>query len=92
MIVSGEFASEGDTAVSIRHHDVVLGREPPAAAANAIAGTVLRQTYLGPNRDYLVQLPGGECARALAPIDVNVAVGSEVWLHFPPERCRALAR
>ena len=43
--------------------------------------------------------PGGSAgtaaptvARAVAPVDVEIPVGQEVWLEFPPQHCRALAR
>src|SRR3954471_7648672 len=47
---SGEFAPEGDTAVSVRHHDVRLGTTR-AAETNCVQGTVTRQIYLGSHRD-----------------------------------------
>jgi iron(III) transport system ATP-binding protein len=89
---SGDFAPQGETAVSIRHHDIRIARsEPDATQANWISGTVARQVYLGPHRDYLVTLAGGETVRAVTPADVAIREGQNVWLHFPPERCRALA-
>jgi iron(III) transport system ATP-binding protein len=88
---SGEYAREGDTAVSVRHHDVRLARERPAGDTNAVQGTVARQIYLGSHRDYLVNLPDGETVRALAPSHLSIAPGEHVWLHLPPEHCRALA-
>lgn len=89
---SGEFAATGQTAVSIRHHDIQMSStKPDATQPNCIAGTVTRQVYLGPHRDYLVTLAGGETVRAITPVNVAVAEGNTVWLHFPPEHCRALA-
>ncbi len=89
----GEFAPEGETAVSVRQHDVRLAVAPPeGSAVNWVPATVTRQIYLGPHRDYLVSLQGGELVRAVTPVDVSVAEGQSVWLHFPPEHCRALAR
>jgi iron(III) transport system ATP-binding protein len=88
---SGEFARAGETAVSVRHHDVRLGRERPEGETNAVEGTVARQIYLGSHRDYLVNLPDGETVRALAPSHLSIAPGEHVWLHLPPEHCRALA-
>jgi len=89
---SGDFAPQGETAVSIRHHDIRLTAvQPDAAQANWIGGTVARQVYLGPHRDYLVTLASGETVRAVTPVDVAIPQGQTVWLHFPPERCRALA-
>ncbi|MBG9387449.1 ABC transporter ATP-binding protein [Caenimonas sp. DR4.4] len=90
---SGDFAQQGDTSVSVRHHDVQLA----AAAAgggqvNGMAGTVARHVYLGAHRDYLVTLANGDTVRAVTPVDVRFDAGDAVWLHFPPEHCRALAR
>ena len=90
---SGDFAEDGPTAVSVRHHDVHLAAERPnGQTRNWVAGTVIRQVYLGSHRDYLVGLPGGEMVRAIAPVGVAIPQNQEVWLHCPPERCRALAR
>jgi iron(III) transport system ATP-binding protein len=90
---SGEFAAAGDTAVSVRLHDIAITvSDGGDDAPNEASGEVVRQAYLGAHRDYLVALRGGQQARVVAPMTVNVPVGSAVRLHFPPERCRALAR
>ena len=90
---SGDFAVNGDTAVSIRHHDIQMGTvKPDASAPNWIGGTVTRQVYLGSHRDYLVTLAGGETVRVITSVNVAAEEGAGVWLHFPPEHCRALAR
>jgi iron(III) transport system ATP-binding protein len=89
---SGDFAAQGDTAVSVRHHDIHLAAAGPGATpTNWISGTVARQIYLGSHRDYLVTLAGGETVRTITPVDVAIEQGRTVWLHFPPEHCRALA-
>lgn len=93
----GEPAASGETAVSVRLHDIELTAGAGAAAGdetrpNEAVGRVLRQSYLGPYRDYLVGLVGGKEVRATAPLEVNVPVDGSVRLRFPPERCRALAR
>jgi iron(III) transport system ATP-binding protein len=90
---SGDFAANGgQTAVSVRHHDIRLAAEKPADdATNWAAGTVMRQVYLGSHRDYLLSLSGGETIRAIVPVDVAIPQGRQVWLHCPPDRCRALA-
>jgi iron(III) transport system ATP-binding protein len=90
---AGEFAAQGDTSVSVRHHDIQLeSAAPDVAATNWIGGTVARQVYLGSHRDYLVALADGETVRTVTPVDVAIAQGQPVWLHFPPAHCRALAR
>jgi len=89
---SGEFAQAGDTAVSVRHHDIEVRREKPPVEANCARGAVVRNTYLGSHRDYLIGIAGGDTVRAVAPVGVDIAAGGEVWLYFPPEHCRALAR
>ena len=92
----GEAAALGDTAVSVRLHDIALSAaEAPGAGErqlNEAAGEVLRQSYLGSYRDYLVGLADGQRVRVTAPLDINVPVGGMVRLRFPPEYCRALAR
>src|SRR5690606_6268579 len=89
---SGDFGEDGLTAVSIRHHDIELSKEKPENAdTNWASGIIKRQIYLGSHRDYLVTLNGGETVRTVAPVNVAIPVGQEVWLHFPPENCRALA-
>ncbi|NLS04129.1 ABC transporter ATP-binding protein [Rhizobium sp. P32RR-XVIII] len=88
---SGSPAHEGRTAVSIRHHDIELSSVRPAGETNVTVGTVTRQIYLGSHRDYLVSIAGGEVVRTVAPVNVAIPVGQEVWLTFPPEKCRALA-
>jgi iron(III) transport system ATP-binding protein len=88
---SGAFAPSGETAVSIRHHDVVLRESPAAEETNSAPGVVIRQIYLGSHRDYLVRLAGGESIRAVAPVEVDIPGGREISVYFPPRRCRALA-
>ena len=89
---SGDFAPAGDTAVSVRHHNIALSLTRPAeTATNVVEGTVTRQIYLGAHRDYVATIPGNETVRVVTPVSVNIAEGETVWLHFPPEHCRALA-
>jgi iron(III) transport system ATP-binding protein len=61
------------------------------AEKNCVQGTVTRQIYLGSHRVYLVTLADGETVRAVAPSGLSIAPGASVWLHLPPEHCRALA-
>jgi iron(III) transport system ATP-binding protein len=94
---AGEPAAEGDTAVSVRLHDIALapdgsGAIDSARQPNEAGGRVVRQAYLGSYRDYLVSLADGKEVRVTAPLGVNVPVGGTVRLRFPPEHCRALAR
>lgn len=90
---SGDFAATGETAVSVRHHDVHMSTvKPDATAPNWINGIVTRQVYLGAHRDYLITLAGGETVRVITTVTAALAPGASIWLHFPPEHCRALAR
>ena len=90
----GRAAPAGETAVSIRLHDVELAREPPRpesnGATNIARGRVVRQVYLGASRDYLVALEAGAQIRATTGPATDIAAGSEVWVRFPIESCRAL--
>jgi len=88
----GEFPSGTEAAVSVRHHDIVLDPKPREETLNCAPGTVLRQVYLGSHRDYLIALPSGEQVRTVTRPDLAIERGQPVWLHFPQEHCRALAR
>jgi iron(III) transport system ATP-binding protein len=79
--------------VSIRHHDVELSATRPDGQTNNWAsGHVTRQVYLGSHRDYLVTLADGKQLRTISAAETSVATGQKIWLHFPPARCRALAK
>ena len=87
-----EGEAEGErAAVSIRHHEVQLSGEPFGAETNGAAGTVVRQIYLGAHRDYLVALAGGTQLRASAPMELDLAPGTSIYVYLPPENCRLLA-
>jgi iron(III) transport system ATP-binding protein len=88
----GQPAASGQTAVSVRMHNIQLLTEQPHNRDNVAAGTVVRQIYLGALRDYLVELPNSVQVRVTTPMQTNVQAGSRAWLYFPPEHCRALAQ
>jgi iron(III) transport system ATP-binding protein len=80
-----------ETPVSVRQHRIqVLDRAPSADMPNVLPATVMRQVFLGSSRDYFMRLGDGTELRVTAPPDRSVASGAEVWLHLPPEDCRAL--
>ena len=81
----------GETAVSIRPHDIAIAAKRPAYAENVVPATVVRQVFLGGSRDYLVEVEGGAQLRVVTAAGENLARGGAVWLHLPAERCRALA-
>ncbi|HTX02311.1 MAG TPA: ABC transporter ATP-binding protein [Candidatus Acidoferrales bacterium] len=75
--------------VCIRPQHVVLSVDGQASRdTNHSAGRIVRQTYLGDVRDYLIELPGGAQLRAVTDPAIDHPVGSEVLLHLPIERCR----
>jgi len=80
----------GETAISIRQHEIGLSIGEPGQAENVIPATVTRQVFLGDSRDYLVEIGGGAQLRIVTSADENISSGSAVWLHLPPQRCRAL--
>ncbi len=82
--------AKGETAISIRPHDIAIAPSRPADAENVIPATVLRQVFLGASRDYLVEIDGGAQLRVITPAGENLAPGSAVWLQLPAERCRTL--
>ena len=81
----------GETAVSIRQHQIELLAKEPAVKDNVVPATVIRQVFLGNERDYMVEAEDGTQLRIVTEADDSIAPGSPVWLRMPPERCRALA-
>jgi iron(III) transport system ATP-binding protein len=80
--------TSSDIPVSIRPGDVEIGPDMPGI--NRFTATVLRHTYLGGQRDYLLELPGGAHIRATTPQRVRAGIGETLGIHLPPEQCRAL--
>jgi iron(III) transport system ATP-binding protein len=80
------------TPVSIRPHDIAISVGQPAATGNVVPATVTRQVFLGGSRDYMVEAKDGTSLRVVTPAADSIPQGSAVWLHLPPDRCRALAR
>ncbi|HEY1361762.1 MAG TPA: ABC transporter ATP-binding protein [Xanthobacteraceae bacterium] len=77
-------------AISVRQHVIRLWAAAPQSMENVIAGTVLRQVFLGNSRDYVVAAADGTQLRVVTSPAENVARGQPVWLYLPPERCRVL--
>jgi iron(III) transport system ATP-binding protein len=78
------------TPVSVRPHDIGISVGQPNGGENVVPATVVRQVFLGGNRDYMVEAKDGTQLRALTAADENIPSGSSVWLQLPPQRCRAL--
>ena len=88
---SGEAITTGaPTPVSIRPHDIAISATQ-RQGENVVPATVVRQVFLGGSRDYMVEAKDGTQLRVLTGADENIPQGSAVWLHLPPERCRALS-
>ena len=77
--------------LSVRTHDLELLPSPTTDGPNAVPGRVLNHAYMGSHRDYVVDV-GFSKVRVTAPASLNVAVGEEVSVHFPPQHCRGLVR
>ena len=88
----GHRLTAGETAaISVRQHEVRLSTAAPAAAGgNHVPAIVTRNVFLGNSRDYMVELPDATQMRVVTGPEENVAQGTRIWLHLPPERCRAL--
>jgi len=81
-----------ETPVSVRQHGIQLfDKAPPPDMSNVLPATVMRQVFLGASRDFFVALGDGTELRVTAPANQSVPPGAAVWLHLPPELCRALA-
>ena len=78
-----------DAAVSIRPHDIKIATSA-TQGDNVVPATVVRQVYLGGSRDYMVEAKDGTQLRVITTAQDAIPPGSAVWLHLPPERCRAL--
>ena len=81
----------GECAISVRPHEVELSAAP-VSGENAFSGMVMRHTYLGAQRDYLVDMGGGITLRAVTPLETVLAVGATVGVRLPRRHCRALPR
>jgi len=79
------------TPVSVRPHDIGISTGKPSQADNIMPATVTRQVFLGDRRDYMVEAGDGTQLRVVTAAGESIPQGSAVWLHLPPERCRALA-
>ena len=89
-------SARGPVTLCIRPHEIGFAAERAGEngavgyrenGTNRLAGTVLRQTYLGDARDYLIDL-GGTQIRVAAPPTVERPVGSTVHLDVPVQACR----
>jgi iron(III) transport system ATP-binding protein len=88
---TGEPLSAGkETPVSIRPHEISISISKFVESENCVPATVVRQVFLGDRRDYLVEVADGTQLRTMTKADDSIPEGNAVWLHFPPERCRAL--
>ncbi|HJZ20211.1 MAG TPA: ABC transporter ATP-binding protein, partial [Bradyrhizobium sp.] len=92
QVVGAKLNPGDNAAVAIRQHDIQLSTKAPPSAQNVVKATVTRQVFLGANRDYMVETSDGTTLRIITATENPVPRGAEVWLYFPPERCRALSR
>ena len=89
--VGTDLTPGSDAAISIRQHEARLVAAPAAGASdNMLPGTVTRNVFLGNSRDYMVELADGTQIRAVTAPQESIPQGAKVWIHLPPERCRAL--
>jgi iron(III) transport system ATP-binding protein len=89
--IGDSLAAGADASVSVRQHVIRLWASKPESTENVLPATVIRQVFLGSSRDYMVEAADGTQIRVVASPAEDVAPGSSVWLHLPPERCRVLA-
>ncbi|HET7167211.1 MAG TPA: ABC transporter ATP-binding protein [Pseudolabrys sp.] len=87
----GEKINSGaPTPVSIRPHDIAISAAQ-RQGENIVPATVVRQVFLGASRDYMVEAKDGTQLRVVTAAGESIPQGSAVWLHLPPDRCRALS-
>ena len=87
----GERGGGEQAAVSIRPHEIELAARM-GDGPNWFLATVLRHTYIGAQRDYLVEIAPDIQLRVVTGLDQHFVVGDAIAVHLPPHRCRALAR
>jgi iron(III) transport system ATP-binding protein len=91
LATTGRALTPGETAaVSIRQHEIAIQSQSPGSSGNVLPGTIVRQVFLGASRDYTIALADNTELRVTAPPAQDMALGQEVWLGLPAERCRAL--
>jgi iron(III) transport system ATP-binding protein len=87
----GKFAAGAEGAIAIRQHAIGMSAGKPDSMENVVAGTVVRQVFLGASRDYLVEAADGTQLRVVASASENIPRGASVWLNLPPDHCRVLS-
>ena len=88
--VNGVAGAGAATSLSIRQHEISVVSAKPQDAANVVPAKVVRQIFLGGNRDYLVEVSDGSQLRIITSPDLSIAPGAPVWLHLLADRCRVL--
>jgi iron(III) transport system ATP-binding protein len=89
--VGGTFSPGSRGAISVRQHDVVLALdEPQQSEENVLSATIVRNVFLGGNRDYTIEAADGTQLRVLSAARQDFAKGSRVYAHLPVDRCRIL--
>jgi iron(III) transport system ATP-binding protein len=88
----GRLAVGSEGAIAVRQHVIRISTKEPGNIENVLPGTVARQVFLGPSRDYLIAMPDGTQLRVVASAAENIPQGAPVWLYLPPDRCRVLVR
>jgi iron(III) transport system ATP-binding protein len=89
-VTGGPLKAGAEALLSVRQQTIKLLPSEPAAKDNVLPAKVIRQVFLGSNRDYMVEIADGTQVRVVTPASESVAPGSTVWLQLPPDRCRAL--
>jgi iron(III) transport system ATP-binding protein len=92
QVVGAKLNPGDNAAVAIRQHDIQLSTRARSSEDNVVKATVTRQVFLGASRDYMVETADGATLRIITAAENPISRGAEVWLYFPPERCRALSR
>ncbi|HEX3549811.1 MAG TPA: ABC transporter ATP-binding protein [Candidatus Elarobacter sp.] len=87
-VLPGRFAGL-DGPFAIRLEDVELEAEPFGEGGSGAEGTIVRRSFLGGARHYVVEADG-EFVRVTTSPRVDVRPGARVRLAFPPDRCRRL--
>ena len=92
-VASADLTPGAPVVISIRPHQIELAPADPAPPAapprvNALAGTLLRASYLGDSVDYQVQLEQSDVVlRITGPTPPRARAGERVVLRIDPAAC-----
>lgn len=75
--------------ILVRPEDLALCHDPSLSEENLLAGTVDVVVFMGDSLDCQL-LVGSQIIRMKLHPEIDISKGQKVWVHLPPQRCRAI--